>query len=234
MTKEKRKIFRQIWLKHTLPLTSSRLGYARLDAKMKKENSDPSSITRSDVWVKGHTKKNGEPVNAKVAEKMKTIQEIKDTVVESSSSSLQDDAISQVFGPARPSHVRGVGFGVTPSQMGILSESREKVVQLERQVEELSRKVSSIESVKEEMQDDIRQEMQEAIKEEMHGAIREQMQQHILEKEEMQEQIILMQNLVNQLTITQGYDPMFSTTTNAQKVKPFLLRLNLFLTVFND
>ncbi|KAF9604895.1 hypothetical protein IFM89_011177, partial [Coptis chinensis] len=153
---EKRKIFRQIRLKHTLPLTSSRLGYARLEAKMK------------------------------------TIQEIKDTVAESSSSSLQDDAISQGFGLERLGHVRGVGFGVTPSQMGILSESKEKVVQLERQVEELSRKVSSIKSIREEMQDDIRQEMQEAIREEMHGAIREQMQQHILEKEEMQEQIILM------------------------------------------
>ncbi|KAF9609590.1 hypothetical protein IFM89_017452 [Coptis chinensis] len=61
--------------------------------------------------------------------------------------------------------------------------------------------------------------MQEAIREEMHGAIREQMQQHILEKEEMQEQIILMQKLVNQLMTTQGYDPMFSITTNARKVK---------------
>ncbi|KAF9604450.1 hypothetical protein IFM89_006732, partial [Coptis chinensis] len=151
----------------------------------KKESLDPSSITRSNVWVKGHTKKNGEPVNAEVAEKMKTIQDIKDTAAESSSSSLQDDAISQLFGPERPGHVRGVGFGVTPSQISILSESKEKVVQLERQVEELSRKVSSIESVREEMQDDIRQEMQEAIREEMHGAIREQMQQYILEKNEM-------------------------------------------------
>ncbi|KAF9591709.1 hypothetical protein IFM89_006055, partial [Coptis chinensis] len=67
---EKRKIFRQIRLKHTLPHTSSRLGYACLEAKMKKESSDPSSITKSDVWVKGHTKKNGELVNAEVAEKM--------------------------------------------------------------------------------------------------------------------------------------------------------------------
>ncbi|KAF9597451.1 hypothetical protein IFM89_018897 [Coptis chinensis] len=188
---EKRKIFKQIRLKHTLPLTSNRLGYARVEAKMKKESSDPSSITRSNVWVKGHMKENVKPVNAEVAEKMKTIQEIKDTAAESSSSSLQDDAISQVFGTEHPGHVRGVGFGVTPSQMGILSESKEKVVQLERQVEKLSRKVSSIEPITEEMQDDIRQEIQEAIREEMHGVVREQMQQHILEKKRCKSKLSL-------------------------------------------
>ncbi|KAF9603893.1 hypothetical protein IFM89_038174 [Coptis chinensis] len=151
----------------------------------KKESSDPSSITRSNVWVKGHMKENVKP------RECKTIQEIKDTAAESSSSSLQDDAISQVFGTEHPGHVRGVGFGVTPSQMGILSESKEKVVQLERQVEKLSRKVSSIEPVREEMQDDIRQEIQEAIREEMHGVVREQMQQHILEKKRCKSKLSL-------------------------------------------
>ena len=36
---------------------------------MKKEEIvNPSSISRVDVWVKSHTHKNGEPVNAHVAE----------------------------------------------------------------------------------------------------------------------------------------------------------------------
>ena len=33
----------------------------------KEKSSSPSSISRSDVWIKSHTRKNGEPVNPHVA-----------------------------------------------------------------------------------------------------------------------------------------------------------------------
>lgn len=34
----------------------------------KKNSSNPSEITRIDVWIKAHTKKNGEPSSSKVVE----------------------------------------------------------------------------------------------------------------------------------------------------------------------
>ncbi|KAF5175947.1 hypothetical protein FRX31_034467 [Thalictrum thalictroides] len=74
------------------------------------KSSNPSSITRSDIWIKGHTRKNGEPTNVEVGETMKQIQEIKDNSFEDSSTSLKDDALSQVLGPEPSGHVRALGF----------------------------------------------------------------------------------------------------------------------------
>ncbi|KAF9598657.1 hypothetical protein IFM89_029907 [Coptis chinensis] len=62
--------FQEMRAKQDLPHTCSRQGYARLEDKMRKESSNPSFVTRVDVWFKGHTKKSGEPSNAHVAKKM--------------------------------------------------------------------------------------------------------------------------------------------------------------------
>ncbi|PIA46972.1 hypothetical protein AQUCO_01500482v1 [Aquilegia coerulea] len=153
----------------------------------------------------------------------KKIQKINDKSVEDSSLSLKDDALSQVFGPEPSGHVRALGFGVTPSKVGIITQHKEKVVQLEQEVEELSKKVASMESTRRDLEEKIRQEMQESLREEMRGAIRE----------ECQEQINTMQSLVNQLLISQGYEPMFGTSSSAHQVhstnkNPLVVKCKLF------
>ncbi|KAF9599373.1 hypothetical protein IFM89_036859 [Coptis chinensis] len=151
---EKRKKFKEMRAKQTITYTSSRKGYARLEAEMKNQSANPSSVSRTDVWEKAHTRKDGQPANAEVAEKMKKIQDLKASTP--NSSSLKDDALSQVLGPERRSRVRGVGFGVTPSKLGLAPKSNEKVDQLEQEVKELKEKVSSMERLQQETQDQLK------------------------------------------------------------------------------
>ncbi|KAF9623965.1 hypothetical protein IFM89_006692 [Coptis chinensis] len=68
--------FQEIREKQDLPHTCSRQGYARLEFQMQKESLNPSSITRVDVWCKGHTKKNGKPSNSRVGERMDESQQV--------------------------------------------------------------------------------------------------------------------------------------------------------------
>ncbi|KAF9598412.1 hypothetical protein IFM89_027845 [Coptis chinensis] len=68
--------FKKMKGNQNLPHTCSRKGYARLEAEMKEESSNPSSISRADVWEKAHTKKNGELANDAVAMKVPSFQSI--------------------------------------------------------------------------------------------------------------------------------------------------------------
>ncbi|KAK9226379.1 hypothetical protein WN943_011426 [Citrus x changshan-huyou] len=65
---DKSKVFTEMRAKQDIPYTGSRMGYARMQDKMKKNSSNPSEITRIDVWIKAHTKKNGESSSSKVVE----------------------------------------------------------------------------------------------------------------------------------------------------------------------
>ncbi|KAF9590108.1 hypothetical protein IFM89_030856 [Coptis chinensis] len=124
--------FQEMREKQDLPHTCSRQGYARLEFRMQKESPNPSSITRVDVWCKGHTKKNGKPSNSRVAERMKKIKEIRNAAAsDSHNHSIQNDALSQVLGPDRYGRVRGKGAGVTPSKVGVVSQNKELVTQIQ-------------------------------------------------------------------------------------------------------
>lgn len=49
---------------HKMPYTCSRKGYARLEDELRrKKGKNGKPITRGTVWVAGHKRKNGEPVN---------------------------------------------------------------------------------------------------------------------------------------------------------------------------
>ncbi|KAF9618754.1 hypothetical protein IFM89_002449 [Coptis chinensis] len=127
--------FQEMRENQELPHTCSRQGYARLEYQMQKESPNPFSITRVDVWCKGHTKKSGEPSNNIVAERMKKMKEIRDSAASDSfNHSIQNDALSQVLGPDRYSCVRGKGAGVTPSKLGVVSQDKQMVTQLQEEV----------------------------------------------------------------------------------------------------
>ncbi|KAK9190307.1 hypothetical protein WN943_018911 [Citrus x changshan-huyou] len=77
---------------------------------------DPSSGTRVNVWLKSRTRKNGQPINAAVAESMKKLEEISAMSIEEDQTSLKNDGIAKLKGDERPGCVKGMGFGVTPSK----------------------------------------------------------------------------------------------------------------------
>ncbi|CAL5422025.1 unnamed protein product [Camellia sinensis] len=41
----------------------NRKAYAQLEEDMKNQSQDPNSISRVDVWIKGHTRQKEKPVN---------------------------------------------------------------------------------------------------------------------------------------------------------------------------
>ncbi|CAL5384394.1 unnamed protein product [Camellia sinensis] len=55
--------FKEMRAKQKVLHTMSRKGYARLEEDMKNQSQDPDSISRVDVWIKGHTRQKGKPIN---------------------------------------------------------------------------------------------------------------------------------------------------------------------------
>ncbi|KAM7502668.1 hypothetical protein LguiB_001572 [Lonicera macranthoides] len=114
------------------PHTTSRKGYARLTEEMKEEKK-LKVVRRVDVWLQGHTRKNGNPVNEAVQETMTKIKEIPPT---QDLISIRDDALAKFLGPERPGRVRGLGFGVTPTKVDAIVQSNGRVAALENQLKE--------------------------------------------------------------------------------------------------
>ncbi|KAK9116352.1 hypothetical protein Sjap_015299 [Stephania japonica] len=56
---------KEIRAKQTIQHTTSRKGYARLEYEMEKK--DGASVSRAEVWIRGHSDKNGKPHNAEIA-----------------------------------------------------------------------------------------------------------------------------------------------------------------------
>ncbi|KAL5728886.1 hypothetical protein ACHQM5_001914 [Ranunculus cassubicifolius] len=136
---EKRKKAKESSKHHKIPHTCSRKGYARLEDELKRNSDDPTSVTRADVWVAGHKKKTGEPVNEFAQEIINKINEAHTTAPYS-----RDDTLSQVLGQDPDGHVRGVGFGIAPSKLLVhelkeeIKTLREKVVSMEATQKEIS------------------------------------------------------------------------------------------------
>ncbi|XP_059645114.1 uncharacterized protein LOC132286746 [Cornus florida] len=61
--KRKREKSQELRKKQKMPHTTSRKGYARLEDEMRKKSDAPDSITRVDVWIEGHMRKGGKPLN---------------------------------------------------------------------------------------------------------------------------------------------------------------------------
>ncbi|CAL5383295.1 unnamed protein product [Camellia sinensis] len=104
---EKSENFKEMRAKQKVLHTMSRKGYAHLEEDMKNQSQDPDSISRVDVWIKGHTKQKGKPINEVLQEAVNKVQELHKPSTEEGSMSIKDDAIVQAFGPERRGSVRG-------------------------------------------------------------------------------------------------------------------------------
>ncbi|KAH9648884.1 hypothetical protein KPL70_025777 [Citrus sinensis] len=132
--------------------TMGRRGYARTEHNMKKKCSDPTKITRVDVWLEGHRKKNGEPANEAVGRRMEKVveyQEIDNNPNENID--IRNDAVAKAYGSEKRGRVRARGFGVTPIAENLHNRSTQKVRELESQLHTQSQRVEILEQKFEQM-----------------------------------------------------------------------------------
>ncbi|XP_075500540.1 uncharacterized protein LOC142539151 [Primulina tabacum] len=142
---EKIERFRAMRLKQDHIHTMSRRGYARLTQIMEKTTQGDTKITRSQVWIEGHKKKNGEPSTQAVVEKMKQIQECPTEF--QNTTNIADDTISLVFGKEVRGRLRGMSFGVTPSKVGAYVQQNDTVKQLQDTVHNLQQEMQEMKSM---------------------------------------------------------------------------------------
>ncbi|XP_075485453.1 uncharacterized protein LOC142525160 isoform X3 [Primulina tabacum] len=142
---EKNARFRAMRVKQDHIHTMSQRGYARLTHIMEKTTQGDTKITRSQVWIEGHKKKNGKPITQAAGEKMKQIQEC--PTKSQNTTNIADDAISLVFGKEARGTVCGMGFGVTPSKFGAYVQQNSTVKQLQDMVHNLQQEMQEMKSM---------------------------------------------------------------------------------------
>ncbi|CAE5979936.1 unnamed protein product [Arabidopsis arenosa] len=121
-----------------IPQTSSRKGLVRLADDMKKKSSNPSKVTRTKVWLAGHTHADGRPVKPQFAETIKQIQSL-DSEMDSTSAAdnIREDAVSQILGKDKPGRVRGFGRGITATKLAFMQARDAKMAEMKSEIDEL-------------------------------------------------------------------------------------------------
>ncbi|XP_048628411.1 uncharacterized protein LOC125598168 [Brassica napus] len=120
-----------------IPHTTSRRGMNRLACEMKKKSEDPKKISRSKVWIAGHTHSDGRPVRPEFAETIEKIISLDSQMDSTSSVNIKEDAVSQVLGVDKPGRVRGLGRGITATKLAFLSARDSKLADLESEIKDL-------------------------------------------------------------------------------------------------
>ncbi|CAN6985126.1 unnamed protein product [Brassica rapa subsp. trilocularis] len=120
---------------------------SRLAHEMKRNSDDPKKVTRTKVWVAGHTYSDGRPVNEAHAETIEKIKTIDSEIDSNSSDNIGEDAVSQVLGKERPGRVRGMGRGATITKMAYLQAKDKHVQKLEATQAELITKLEKLQNV---------------------------------------------------------------------------------------
>ncbi|XP_052294930.1 uncharacterized protein LOC107177059 isoform X3 [Citrus sinensis] len=111
---------------------------ARLRHEMMQERPN-SPITRVDVWIRAHTKKDETVINEDVAEKLKKINEYQRTQVSEDASTIHGDALTHVLGKERNGRVRGAGSGVTATLMNLEALSKSHTAQNKMELKDLKK-----------------------------------------------------------------------------------------------
>ncbi|XP_022562393.1 uncharacterized protein LOC111208002 [Brassica napus] len=132
-------------MKIQIPHTTSQKGMSRLAHEMKRNNDDPKKVTRTKVWVAGHTHSDGRPVNETHVETI--IKTIDSEIDSNSSDNIGEDAVSQVLGKERPGRVRGMGRGATITKIAYLQARDKNVQKLEATQAELITKLEKLQNV---------------------------------------------------------------------------------------
>ncbi|CAE5962892.1 unnamed protein product [Arabidopsis arenosa] len=130
-----------------IPHTTSRKGMNRLAHEMKKKSSNPKLVTRSKVWVAGHTHSDGRPVRPEFAETIEKIKSIDSEMGSSSTTNLKEDAVSQVLGKDKPGRLRGMGRGVTATKLAFMLARDSHVEKLEASQADLRIKLEELQDV---------------------------------------------------------------------------------------
>ncbi|KAK9198309.1 hypothetical protein WN944_013493 [Citrus x changshan-huyou] len=115
-----------------------------------KKSSGKTEVPRVDVWIRAHTKKDGQPVNIQAGE---TIDKLKETLQDPSrhsSNNLRDDALSQVLRPDN-SHLTAIGKGVTISKLAILSQMESIIAKLTKEHDEIKKENAQMKQEQDEM-----------------------------------------------------------------------------------
>ncbi|XP_062080285.1 uncharacterized protein LOC133785041 [Humulus lupulus] len=129
--------------KKQLPHTCSRRGYARTMDDMSRESSKP--VTRVQAFLKTHTKKNGEPVNAQAAEVIEKLQVLANEKPDScTTQNTVQDALTIIFGPDKNGRSLANGRGVTNTKLAILRARDDHISQLESSQSEMKNKMSEM------------------------------------------------------------------------------------------
>ncbi|GAU46156.1 hypothetical protein TSUD_301160 [Trifolium subterraneum] len=95
--------------KQTTPHTLGTMTAARFKHRL--ELDDERKYTRGDIYAISHKRNDGTFINEEAQKKSEELETHRQ-----GNSSVSDDAYTAVFGKEHPGHVRGVGFGVVPSQ----------------------------------------------------------------------------------------------------------------------
>ncbi|CAH9148420.1 unnamed protein product [Cuscuta epithymum] len=140
---EKSKAMRCKQMQHT----TSRKGMVRLAIDMERKSSNPFTISRVKVWIKGHTKKDGTPVNSVVGEIIDKLNMIEIVALSSSLTNVREDALSEVLGKDKPGRFRAMGRGVTISTVSFLQARDKHVVQLKEENAEFRNRINQLETL---------------------------------------------------------------------------------------
>ncbi|XP_059655560.1 uncharacterized protein LOC132302665 isoform X2 [Cornus florida] len=145
--KEKSKKFKEMRSKQKMLHTTSRKGYARLEDDMRRESKTPGAISRVDVWIRGHLRKDGQPLNEAVKDTVKKMQEYMQTGTHQNTNSLRNDVVTKVLGPEHRGRVRGLGFGAIPSKIDVHEQQRGQVQKSDAKFQAMTQRVDDLQAV---------------------------------------------------------------------------------------
>ncbi|KAK2657803.1 hypothetical protein Ddye_010855 [Dipteronia dyeriana] len=105
---------------------------------------DSKSITRVDVWIRGHKRKEGNPISESLQNVLNAIEEFRSSKYFPNDSCIKEDAIAKVLGREKRGQVRGLGFGATPSRVDAQIQSGKNVKFLEAKLKVTNDELSSL------------------------------------------------------------------------------------------
>ncbi|KAJ0089505.1 hypothetical protein Patl1_14370 [Pistacia atlantica] len=94
-------------------------------------------VSRVEVWIEAHKKKNGEPIYTKTAKAIEKLQQMGNDSSLPTPTNLREDAITKVLDPDKGGHVKGLGKGVTLTQLSIIAQRDNLIAQMAQQQSEI-------------------------------------------------------------------------------------------------